>query len=167
MTDANVAGADVAGQIRALEARRYQAMTEGDIAALDDLLSADLVYAHSDASRDTKQSYLDKVATGFFDYGPLSHPEAAIVVRGNCAIVVGDMRGEAQVAGQQRMLNSSALAVWVREGEKWLLLAFQLSDRRKITRSFPGSRSLGWYRNHGGNRRGAGGEVRGDLPASG
>jgi ketosteroid isomerase-like protein len=125
MTDTDVAGADVAGQIRALEARRYQAMTDGDIAALDDLLSADLVYAHSDATRDTKQSYLDRIATGFFDYGTLDHPEAAIVVHGDCAIVAGDMRGEVQVAGQQRVLNSSALAVWVREGEKWLLLAFQ------------------------------------------
>jgi ketosteroid isomerase-like protein len=125
MTDTDVASADVAGQIRALEARRYQAMTDGDIAALDDLLSADLVYAHSDATRDTKQSYLDRIANGYFDYGPLTHPEEAIVVHGDCAIVTGDMRGEVQVAGKQRVLNSSALAVWVREGEKWVLLAFQ------------------------------------------
>jgi ketosteroid isomerase-like protein len=116
---------DIAAQISALEVRRYQAMTDGDADALDDLLSADLVYGHSDATRDTKQSYLDRIATGFFDYGPLSHPEAAIVVQGDCAIVAGDMRGEVQVAGQTRVLNSSALAVWVRENEKWVLLAFQ------------------------------------------
>ena len=124
MTDAD-ADADVAGQIRALEARRYEAMTEGDIAALDDLLSADLVYAHSDATRDTKQSYLDRVANGYFDYGPMTHPEAALVVHGDCVIVAGDMRGELQVDGKPRVLNSSALAVWAREGEKWRLLAFQ------------------------------------------
>ena len=116
---------DIAAHISTLEARRYQAMTDGDVATLDELLSADLVYAHSDASRDTKQSYLDRIASGFFDYGPLSHPEAAIVVHGDCAIVVGDMRGEVQIAGQTRVLNSSALAVWVREDDKWLLLAFQ------------------------------------------
>jgi ketosteroid isomerase-like protein len=116
---------DIAAQISALEARRYQAMTDGDVAALDDLLSADLVYAHSDATRDTKQSYLDRIANGYFDYGPLSHPEAAIVVHGDCAIVAGDMRGEIQFAGQTRVLNSTALAVWVRENEKWVLLAFQ------------------------------------------
>jgi ketosteroid isomerase-like protein len=116
---------DIAAQISALEARRYQAMTDGDVAALDDLLSADLVYAHSDATRDTKQSYLDRIANGYFDYGPLSHPEAAIVVHGDCAIVAGDMRGEIQIAGQTRVLNSTALAVWVRENEKWMLLAFQ------------------------------------------
>ncbi|HEX3959748.1 MAG TPA: nuclear transport factor 2 family protein [Trebonia sp.] len=115
----------IAAQVSVLETRRYQAMTDGDVVALDDLLSADLVYSHSDATRDTKQSYLDRIANGFFDYGPLSHPETAVVVHGDCAIVVGDMRGEVQVAGQTRVLNSSALAVWVRENDKWLLLAFQ------------------------------------------
>jgi hypothetical protein len=125
MTDTHAADAEVATQIRALEDLRYQAMTDADIAALDELLSAQLVYSHSDASRDTKQSYLDKVATGFFDYGPLSHPEAAIVVHGDCVIVAGDMLGEVQVDGKQRVLKSSALAVWAREDGKWRLLAFQ------------------------------------------
>ena len=124
MTDTDVAAA-VAAQIRALEEQRYQAMTDGDAAALDGLLSADLIYSHSDASRDTKQSYLDRIANGYFDYGPLSHPESAIVVHGDCAVVAGDMRGEVQIAGQTRVLNSSALAVWVRENDKWVLLAFQ------------------------------------------
>jgi len=116
---------DIAEQIRALEARRYKAMTDGDVAALGDLLSVDLVYSHSDATRDTKQSYLERIANGYFDYGPLTHPEEAIVVHGDCAIVTGDMRGEILIDGKQRILNSSALAVWVREGEKWMLLAFQ------------------------------------------
>ena len=116
---------DIAEQIRALEARRYKAMTDGDVAALGDLLSVDLVYSHSDATRDTRQSYLERIANGYFDYGPLTHPEEAIVVHGDCAIVTGDMRGEIQIDGKQRILNSSALAVWAREGEKWKLLAFQ------------------------------------------
>ena len=52
---------DVAEEIRELENRRYQAMTDADIATLDELLSADLVYGHSDASRDSKQSYLSLI----------------------------------------------------------------------------------------------------------
>jgi hypothetical protein len=45
-----VADDDVAKQISALEDARYQAMTDGDVAALADLLAADLVYTHSDAT---------------------------------------------------------------------------------------------------------------------
>ena len=116
---------DVTGQIRALEARRYEAVTAGDVAALDELFAADLVYTHSDASADSKQSYLEKLAAGHFKYGPISHPEHSIGVHGDCALVFGDMRGEVQVAGQVRVLNSRSLAVWVRENGSWVLLAFQ------------------------------------------
>ena len=115
-----------AKQISALEARRYQAMTDADIATLDELFSADMVYTHSDASADSKQSYLDRLATGFFDYGPMTHPEHSIVVRGDCALVFHDMRGEVLVDGQtKRALNSRSLAVWVREDGNWALMAFQ------------------------------------------
>jgi ketosteroid isomerase-like protein len=115
-----------AKQISALEARRYQAMTDADIATLDELFSADLVYTHSDATSDSKQSYLDRVAAGFFRYGPMTHPEHGIVVRGDCALVFHDMRGEVLVNGEtKRALNSRSLAVWVREDGQWALLAFQ------------------------------------------
>jgi ketosteroid isomerase-like protein len=116
---------DVAGQISVLEDRRYQAVTAGDVAALDGLFAADLVYTHSDASADSKQSYLEKLASGYFKYGPISHPEHSVAVRGDCALVFGDMRGEVQIGGQVRVLNSRSLAVWVREHGSWVLIAFQ------------------------------------------
>ncbi len=116
---------EVADQIRALEDRRYQAMTDGDVAALDRLFAADLVYTHSDATSDSKQSYLDRLASGYFKYGPISHPETSIVVHGDCVLVSGAMRGEVQIDGHPRVLNNASLAVWVREGENWLLLAYQ------------------------------------------
>lgn len=114
-----------AKQISELEARRYQAMTDGDIGTLAEMFSADLVYTHSDATSDSRQSYLDKLASGHFDYGVLEHPETSIVVHGDCAIVIGDMRGEVVIGGQRRVLNSRSLAVWVRENGSWVLLAFQ------------------------------------------
>jgi ketosteroid isomerase-like protein len=119
------ADADVAEQIRALEARRYQALADGDVVVLDEMFAADLVYTHSDATPDSKQSYLDKLTDGRLKYGPISHPESSIVVHGDCALVFGDMRGEAQVDGATRVLNSRSLAVWVRENGSWLLLSFQ------------------------------------------
>src|SRR3984957_8060510 len=103
---------DVAGQISALEARR-------DVAVLDELFAAGLVYTHSDASADSKQSYLEKLAAGHFKYGSISHPESSIVVHGDTALVIVDMLGEVHIAGQVRVLNSRSLAVWVREHGRW------------------------------------------------
>jgi ketosteroid isomerase-like protein len=115
----------VAKQISELEAKRYRAMTDADVGTLAGLFAADLVYTHSDATADGKQSYLDKLSSGHFDYGVLEHPESSIVVRGDCAIVIGDMRGEVKIGGRTRVLNSRSLAVWVRENGDWVLLAFQ------------------------------------------
>jgi len=114
-----------AKHISELEARRYKAMTEADIATLEELFSPDMVYTHSDASSDSKETYLGKLASGHFDYGPIEHPEHSIVVRGDCALVFHDMRGEVLVAGQPRALNSRSLAVWVWENERWVLVAYQ------------------------------------------
>ena len=119
---------DVAAKhISELEAKRYQAMTDADIDTLEELFSANMVYTHSDASTDSKQSYLDKLVSGHFDYGPIDHPEHSIVVHGDCALVFHDMRGEVRVDGQPqpRVLNSRSLAVWGRENERWVLLAYQ------------------------------------------
>jgi ketosteroid isomerase-like protein len=114
-----------AKQISELEDRRYQAMTDADIAALTELFSPDLVYTHSDASSDSRQSYLGKLASGELDYGPVEHPESSILVHGDTALVFGDMRGEAHVGGQLRVLNSRCLSVWGRANGSWTLLAFQ------------------------------------------
>jgi hypothetical protein len=115
----------VAKHISELEARRYQAMTDADVTLLTGLFSPDLLYTHSDAATDSFDSYLDKLASGHFDYGPLEHPEHSIVVHGDCALVLGDMRGEVRIGGQLRVLNSKTLSVWVRSGADWKLLAFQ------------------------------------------
>jgi ketosteroid isomerase-like protein len=116
---------EVAKQISGLEARRYQAMTDADVAALGELLSDDLVYTHSDATSDSKQSYLDRISGGYFDYGPVDHPETGVLVRGDTALVFGDMRAEVRIAGQPRTLNSRCLAVWMREDGGWALVAWQ------------------------------------------
>jgi len=116
---------EIAEQVRALEDRRYRAMTDGDVGVLGELFATDLVYTHSDASTDSKQSYLDKLASGHFKYGPISHPETSIIVHGDCVLVLGDMRGEVRIGDNLRVLNSASLSVWVRENDDWVLLAFQ------------------------------------------
>lgn len=107
----SITSEDVAEQVGALEDRRYEAVTAGDVAALEGMFAADLVYTHSDASANSKQSYLEKLSSGFFKYGPISHPEHSIVVHGDCALVFQDMRGEVRPGDQMRVLNSRALAV--------------------------------------------------------
>jgi ketosteroid isomerase-like protein len=111
--------------IRDLEDQRYQAMLDGDVGTLDRLLSEDVIYTHSSGERDTKATYLEKVRSGFFDYLEVDHPVEKLFVTEDCAVVIGQMRASVTTEGAPSSLNNACLAVWVREDDKWRLLAYQ------------------------------------------
>ncbi|WP_290686558.1 MULTISPECIES: nuclear transport factor 2 family protein [unclassified Haematobacter] len=112
-------------EIRAVEAARYAAMRTGDVTALAALLDGALIYTHSDGSRDTRASYLEKVSAGHFRYLSIEHPEDAITVWGDAAVVAGRMLAEVTVAGQTRRLANASLAVYRRGKEGWQLVGYQ------------------------------------------
>ena len=63
---------DDVATVLAAEDRRYQAMTDTDLATLDEMLDDRLSYAHSSGARDTKAEYLAKVRSGYYDYQTLN-----------------------------------------------------------------------------------------------
>jgi len=112
-------------EIKALEDQRYDAMLNGDLSTLERLCSADLVYTHSNAQRDSKAEYLDQVKTGHFRYFEISRPEEEIRIFGDMAMVVGRMLARVAVGGVEKHLDNRFLAVWIRRSGNWLLLAYQ------------------------------------------
>ena len=118
-------GQEVAGQVRAAEDRRYAAMIAGDVTALSELLSDRAVYTHSSGVRDTKQEFLDKVASGELVYHWVEHPVTEVNVLGDAAVVLGEMHGDITSAGSPRHLASATTVVWDLEDGQWRMAAFQ------------------------------------------
>jgi Domain of unknown function (DUF4440) len=112
-------------EINALEDRRYRAMLAGDTAVLDELCSVDLIYTHSKADHDDKQSYLDKVGTRYFTYLEITHPADRILVVEGAALVTGRMTAKVLVEGATVHVDNRYLAVWVREHGVWKFVAYQ------------------------------------------
>lgn len=112
-------------QISALEDRRYAAMVDADLDTLDELLSDDVIYTHSDASVDSKASYLELLRTRALRYQTLEHTIEAVVARPGVVIVHGTMSGSIHMRGGAKTLNSRVAAVWVAENGRWRLVAFQ------------------------------------------
>ena len=112
--------------IRQLEDRRYAAMITSDVDALDQLLSGRLVYSHSNAERDSKGSYLDRVRNGTFVYDSIQHPEEKIILADGAAVVIGTMIAKAYWSGELKTLRNGACAVWAKEEDgQWRLIAYQ------------------------------------------
>lgn len=117
--------ADLLAQIRDLEARRHQAMRDADLATLEALLSDRLVYTHSNATTDSKASYIAKVASKYFDYLELDHNEDILFQAGDVVFVVGRMFGRVRVdQSHERKLDNKTLVAWTREDGAWKCLVF-------------------------------------------
>ena len=86
-----------------------------DIAALEALLSEGLVYVHSTGGRDTKTSYLDKMASGSLKYLTLSFEDLQVHAAGSGHVVTGRMSAEVSKDGQSKAVRSLFMTVWMPE----------------------------------------------------
>ena len=116
---------DVKAEVTAAEDRRYKAMIDKDLAALEQLLGDTLVYTHSNAASDSKASYIDGVRSRKFDYRSAERSDVVIDVHGNTAVITGRAKMEAVVAGTPRTLNNRFLNVWVKGPRGWQMVAWQ------------------------------------------
>jgi hypothetical protein len=113
--------ADLVAAMRA----RYAAMTAGDTGTLAGLLHEQLVYTHSKGNRDTKQSYLGRVRGGLLGYGPIIHREEISLPADGIALVIGEMETDVTVGAASRRMRNAFLGVWILDGGRWQLLAYQ------------------------------------------
>ena len=107
-----------------LQAERdlYRAMIAKDFAALEQILSPDLVYGHSTAVSESKNEYLAGVAKGLYEYESIATRESRVRVHGSVALIDGicDMRVSA--AGKPKdLIHLLFVLVWVRDGLAWRL----------------------------------------------
>ncbi|MGY1707362.1 nuclear transport factor 2 family protein [Geodermatophilus sp. SYSU D00697] len=122
--------ADTSDDVQAVldaEDRRYRAMVEGDLTALDALLAPGMTYTHSSGRRDTKDEYLDKLRSRYYVYRSAEHPVERVEVSGDAAVVVGRMTADVDVDGVPKELDNLATAVWTRADGDWRLLAYASS----------------------------------------
>lgn len=110
--------------VLAAEDRRYRAMRDADLPALEELCAEELSYAHSSGVRDSRDEYLAKIGSGYYVYRRIDHPVERVEVVGDTAIVVGRMTADIEVQGVAKTIDNLALAVWARASGTWRLLAY-------------------------------------------
>lgn len=114
-----------ADDVLALEARRRDAMRDGNATALATLLAPALRYVHSTGVVDTRDSLLGKLARGEIAYARLGLAPHLLAHTPDTAVVAGEMQAEVLRGGQRREIAARYLAVWLRDGGAWQLVACQ------------------------------------------
>ncbi len=109
--------------VRAAEDRRIKALIDDDFAALEEIFADDLTYTHSNASVDTKASYIETLRKGTTKYAAIERDTPAVRLYGNTAILTGTasmtMRGQADPVRLRYTL------VYVKRDGRWQAVAWQ------------------------------------------
>lgn len=121
---------DARQEVLAADARRFAAMVQGDLAALDRLLADDLTYTHSTGQLETKAQFLESLRSGTLRYLSAKPSDQAVRLYGDMAVVTGRAEMKASSQGQDLVLTMRFTEVWVKSGGAnsggaWKLAAWQ------------------------------------------
>jgi ketosteroid isomerase-like protein len=100
----------------------YRAMLAHDIAALDDLCSAQCIYVHSNGVVENKAEFLEGVRNGTYGYEIVRPAEQRIDSSGDTAVVfdILDFQGGPRGQPHPRVRLITTL-IWRRESDTWRL----------------------------------------------
>ena len=102
------------GEAQAAEDARYAAQTSNDFAAMDRLLGQDLVYIHSSAVVDDKQSYIESMRSGTVKYRVMRRSEVKVRAYGCLALITGNANFDVTVKGQDLSVELRFHSIWAK-----------------------------------------------------
>src|ERR1700747_152840 len=88
-----------------LDKKRMTAMAQKDIATLNSLLSDDLIYTHSTARLDTKQSLIGNMESGSTVYTAVEPSDVKAQDLGDAVVLTGSCPLRGLFAGRPQHLN--------------------------------------------------------------
>ena len=108
-----------------LDKKRMEAMARKDLAALDALIAEDLVYTHSTARLDTKQSLLGAMESGATVYTSVVPSDVAAQDLGNTVVLTGSARIGVMSQGRPNSFAVRFTDVWSNQTGQWRMVAWQ------------------------------------------
>jgi hypothetical protein len=126
-TNAAAATCDPLGADEALKAEdaRYAAQTSNDFAAMEKLYSPELVYVHSSAVVDNKQSYIDSMRSGTVQYKVMRRSDVVVRSFGCVAIITGNGNYDVSVNGKDMNVQLRFHSVWHKADGKLQFVSWQ------------------------------------------
>ena len=117
--------ADNGAMVIALDKKRMDAMCQKDIAALNALLADDLIYTHSTARLDTKQSLIGGMTAGTTVYTAIEPSDVKAQDYGDTVILTGAARIHVMARGNPVSFGVRFTDVYTNKGGQWQMVAWQ------------------------------------------
>jgi ketosteroid isomerase-like protein len=111
--------------IIARDKERMQAMADKDIAKLKNMLCKDLIYTHSSARIDTKESILANMESGATVYTSVVPSDVKALDLGDSVVLTGNARISVTANGEPRSFGVRFTDVYQNQNGTWRMVAWQ------------------------------------------
>ena len=108
-----------------LDRKRMQAMVAKDITTLESLLADDLVYTHSSARLDTKQSLIGNMESGSTVYTSVEPSDVKAQDLGDTVVLTGVAQIKVTANGAPNAFGVRFTDVYARRGGRWQMVTWQ------------------------------------------
>ena len=108
-----------------LDKRRMTAMAQKDIATLNELIADDLVYTHSSARLDTKQSLIGNMESGSTVYTSVVPSDVKAQDLGDTVVLTGSCRISVNAGGRPNSFGVRFTDVYAKRGGRWQMVTWQ------------------------------------------
>ena len=108
-----------------LDRQRMEAMAKKDIGKLKELIADDLIYTHSSARLDTKQSLIGNMESGSAVYTSVVPSNVKAQDLGDTVVLTGECKISVNSGGKANSFGVRFTDVYARRGGNWQMVAWQ------------------------------------------
>jgi ketosteroid isomerase-like protein len=108
-----------------LDRKRMSAMAQKDVTTLKALLSDELVYTHSSARLDTKESLIGAMESGSTVYTAVEPSDVKAQDLGDAVVLTGSCRISVMSNGRPNTFGVRFTDVYANKGGQWQMVAWQ------------------------------------------
>jgi len=111
--------------IIARDKERMQAMADKDVGKLRNMLCKQLVYTHSSARLDTKDSLIGNMESGATVYKSVEPSNVSAIDMGNSVVLTGKAQITVEANGKPNSFGVRFTDVWENQDGTWRMVAWQ------------------------------------------
>jgi ketosteroid isomerase-like protein len=108
-----------------LDRQRMEAMAKKDIRKLNELIADDLIYTHSSARLDTKQSLIGNMESGSTVYTSVVPSDVKAQDLGDTVVLTGSCKISVMSGGKPNSFGVRFTDVWANKGGRWQMVTWQ------------------------------------------
>lgn len=108
-----------------LDKKRMTAMAQKDIATLNELIADDLIYTHSSARLDTKQSLIGNMESGSTVYTSVVPSDVKAQDLGDTVVLTGSCKISVNAGGRPNSFGVRFTDVYARRNGRWQMVTWQ------------------------------------------